>query len=298
MASANIDSPPKKEPLFWSHLLGWFRSIPRTALLSLVGPSLLLLIGYFGWLFYGAPHYEKTFYGLSKENVILTQPEWIRSSVTDEVFKVSGLENVSIIDNEVNAVVARAFDAHPSIRKTQQVQIVAGGRVLVKAEFRQPVAMVHCEGEDGKSSFLPIDKEGVLLPRENFQESDVPRYIWIYASGIKDSDERLEGRKFGDPRIEQAAQICGFLAPYRDHAMIRRLHVYSSTQPKKGWMFELITAAGPDKAGPRIKWGCALGMEGISEPAPNVKLGRLLDAASNASLWSRESLDLTAVDNE
>jgi hypothetical protein len=34
-------------------------------------------------------------------------------------------------------------------------------------------------------------------------------------------------------------------------------------------------------------------MEGISEPAPNVKLGRLLDAASNASLWSRESLDLT-----
>jgi hypothetical protein len=264
----------------------------------MVGPSLLLLIGYFGWLFYGAPHYEKTFYGLSKENVILTQPEWIRSSVTDDVFKVSGLENVSIIDNEVNAVVARAFDAHPSIRKTQQVQIVAGGQVLVKAEFRQPVAMVHCEGEDGKSSFLPIDKEGVLLPRENFQESDVPRYIWIYASGIKDSDERLEGRKFGDPRIEQAAQLCGFLAPYRDRAMIRRLHVYSSIQPKKGWMFELITAAGADKVGPRIKWGCALGMEGISEPAPNVKLGRLLDAASSASLWSRESLDLTAVGNE
>lgn len=298
MASANIDSPPKKEPLLWAHLFGWFRSIPRTALLSMVGPSLLLLVGYFSWLFYGAPHYEKTFYGLSKDNVVLSEPEWIKSSVTEDVFKVNGLENVSIFDYQAPAVIARAFDSHPSIRKTQQVQIVAGGKILVKAEFRQPVAMVHCEGEDGNSSFLPIDKDGVLLPRENFQESDVPRYIWIYASGIRDSDDRLEGRKFGDQRIEEAAQLCGFLAPHRDQAMIRRVHVYTSNQPKKGWVFELITAAGADRPGPRIKWGCALGMEGISEPAPNIKLGRLLDAASNAGLWSRESLDLTTSSGE
>ena len=295
MASANVDLPPKKEPLFWAHLFGWIRSIPRSALLSMVGPSLLLLIGYFSWLFYGAPHYEKTFYGLAKENVLLTQPEWIRSSVTEEVFTVNGLENISIFDNQAAAVIARAFDSHPSIRKTHQVQLVAGGQVLVKAEFRQPVAMVHCEGEDGNSSFLPIDKDGVLLPRENFQESDVPKYIWIYASGIRESDNRLEGRRFGDPRIEQAAQLCGFLAPHRENTMIRRVHVYASSQAQKGWVFELMTASGVDKSGPRIKWGCAIGLEGISEPSANAKLSRLLDAASNASLWSRESLDLTGV---
>lgn len=298
MASADIESQTKKEPLIWSHLLGWFRSIPRTALLSMVGPSLLLLIGYFGWLFYGAHHYEKTFYGINQEDVLLTQPDWLRSSITDDVFRAGGLEHLSIFDNQATAVIARAFDSHPSVRKTQQVQLVAGGRVLVKAEFRQPVAMVHCEGEDGRSSFLPIDREGVLLPREHFQESDVPRYIWIYAAGIRDSDDRLEGRRFGDARIEQAAELCALLAPHREHAMIRRVNVYGSGQSRRGWVFELITAAGADKVGPRVKWGCAIGLEGIAEPSASNKLSRLLDAASNRTLWSRESLDLTVSDRD
>jgi hypothetical protein len=290
--ASDIENPAQKEPLFWAHLFGWFRSIPRTALLSMVGPSLLLLLGYFGWYFYGARHVEYSLNGIRKENVLLTQPDWIKSSVTDDVFQVSGLEKVSLLDAQAPVVIARAFDAHPTIRRTQRVQLVASGQILVKAEFRLPVAMVHCEERDGTSSFLPVDREGVLLPRDHFTQDDVPRYIWIYAPGVKDSEDRLEGRRFGDPRIEQAAALCAYLQAYRDRAMISRVNVYT-VQGKPGWRFELITAGGGDRTGPRIYWGCALGQEGITEPAPLTKLTKLLDAASDRTLWSQPSIDLT-----
>jgi hypothetical protein len=293
MASAEVESPPKKEPLFWAHLLGWFRSIPRTALLSMVGPSLLLLFGYFGWRYYGARHYENTFYGISKPNVIVSQPEWIKTSVVDEVFEKTGLENVSLFDSQAALVIARAFDAHPTVRKTHRVHLVSGGQVFVNAEFREPVAMVHCDSDDGRSSFLPIDREGVLLPRDHFQQKDVPNYIWIYAKGIRDSEDRLEGRRFGDVRIEQAAALSAYLAPYRERAMISRINVYTTGQGKSAWKFELVTAGGPNKPGPRILWGCPLGQEGLAEPAAQAKLTRLLDAASDRNAWSQEVIDLS-----
>ena len=82
MASAEVNTANQTQPIFWNHLGNWIRLIPRSAVLSMIGPSLLLLIGYFGWRFYGAKSYDAAFYGLRKENLVLTQPPvWLKDSI-------------------------------------------------------------------------------------------------------------------------------------------------------------------------------------------------------------------------
>ncbi len=120
MASAEVTPPTQSQPLFWNHVLKWIRSIPRAALLSMIGPSLIMLLCYFGWRFYGAKHFDLKFHGIAKENIVITPaPAWLKSSVVEQVFDGSGLGNVSLLDGQAPAVIARAFDAHPAVRRNE-----------------------------------------------------------------------------------------------------------------------------------------------------------------------------------
>lgn len=293
MASAEVNPPQQASPLFWSHLAQWIRSIPRSALLSMVGPSLLLICGYFGWRYYGARHYDAAFYGVKKENVTITAaPDWLRTSIVDEVFSKTGLSHLSLLDAQSPAIIARAFDAHPAVLKTHRVQPFAGGEISISIEYRTPVAMLYCEPErEGeKPEFLPLDAEGVLLPvKGNFTETDVPRYIWIYVEGMKRPNQN-EGTRIGDTRVEEATKLCKLLAPYRNHALIERVYVVPARSPGKSrWNLEIETNGGK---GPRIIWGNAPGFEGMREPSASEKLRKLIDAVSDRSQWSKAQINL------
>lgn len=310
MASAEVNNANQTQPIFWSHLGNWIRLIPRSAVLSMIGPSLLLLIGYFGWRFYGAKSYDAAFYGLRKENLILTQPPvWLKDSIVEQVFHTSGLENLSLLDSQTPAVLARTIDQHPAVRKTHRVQPVSGGQIFVSVEYRTPVAMVHCELNDeirevlklrkvelntsGDDLFVPIDKDGVLLPESNFSQSDVMNYLWIYADELKFDPDWKHGNKFTDPRIIEAARLCNLLAPYRSQVKAERVVVVQAKVGGKSPYRLAIETAAP---GPTVVWGEAPelpSMEGSIDPVSRSKISKLLDAASDRNQWSKGLIDLT-----
>ena len=310
MASAEVNTANQTQPIFWNHLGNWIRLIPRSALLSMMGPSLLLLIGYFGWRFYGAKSYDAAFYGLRKENLILTQPPvWLKDSIVEQVFHASGLENLSLLDSQTPAVLARTIDQHPAVRKTHRVQPVSGGQIFVSVEYRTPVAMVHCELNDeirevlklrkvelntsGDDLFVPIDKDGVLLPESNFSQSGVMNYLWIYADELKFDPDWKHGNKFTDPRIIEAARLCNLLAPYRSQVKAERVVVVQAKVSGKSPYRLAIETASP---GPTVVWGEAPelpSMEGSIDPVSRSKISKLLDAASDRNQWSKGLIDLT-----
>jgi hypothetical protein len=310
MASAEVNTANQTQSIFWNHLGNWIRLIPRSALLSMMGPSLLLLIGYFGWRFYGAKSYDAAFYGLRKENLILTQPPvWLKDSIVEQVFHASGLENLSLLDSQTPAVLARTIDQHPAVRKTHRVQPVSGGQIFVSVEYRTPVAMVHCELNDeirevlklrkvelntsGDDLFVPIDKDGVLLPESNFSQSDVMNYLWIYADELKFDPDWKHGNKFTDPRIIEAARLCNLLAPYRSQVKAERVVVVQAKVGGKSPYRLAIETASP---GPTVVWGEAPelpSMEGSIDPVSRSKISKLLDAASDRNQWSKGLIDLT-----
>jgi hypothetical protein len=296
MASAEVNSRP--QPLFWRHLGLWIQSIPRSALLSMIGPLVLCVCGYLGWRFYGAPRLDLAYYGLKKENIHLSpaQPSWMRTTkVLDDVFQGSSLANMSLLDSQTPIVLARVFDAHPCVRATQRVERMAG-QVMVKLEYRLPVAMVACQVPDqatGKDqhSFLPVDADAVLLKTDNFLPEDVPKYISIYAESLNSNHKLVDGKPFDDSRVKEAVKLCQLLQPIREAAKITRVYVYPSRRverlEKALWFLEIETADGP-----RIQWGSAPGLEGFGEPTAETKIKQLLSAITDSKQWSQEHIRL------
>ena len=276
-----------------------FKAIPKAAILSMVGPMALLLAGYLGWRFYGAKALDTTYYALKKENIHISDPpSWLRSDVISEVFEQSGLERMSLLDDQTSAVIAKAFDSHPWIKKTHRVHRMAGGQIMINAEFRQPVAMVHCQAETNNStgtmdqeSFLPVDSEGILLPTKDFSQDDIPNYMLIYAQNIRASEYPRVGMVLADPQITEAILLCRFLGPLRAQGLskLSSVYVYPSTAAGKSrWRLELTT-----KGGPRIMWGSAPTRESNTEPTANTKLKRLVELIGDSTQWAQAEVDLT-----
>lgn len=278
-----------------------FKTIPKAAILSMVGPMALLLAGYLGWRFYGAKALDTTYYAIKQENIhISDQPSWLRaevvSNVVAEVYEQRGLGRMSLLDDQTNAVIAKAFDSHPWIKKTHRVHRMAGGQIMINAEFRQPVAMVHCQddgqpGTTNQESFLPIDGEGVLLPTKDFSQDDIPNYMLIYAQSIRSSDYPRVGMILADPQIQEAILLCRFLGPLRTQGLSKLSSVYVYPNPtgaKSRWKLEMTT-----KGGPRVMWGSAPTREGNSEPTANTKLKRLIELIGDATQWAQAEVDLS-----
>jgi hypothetical protein len=288
MASAELKSQPE-QPIFWNQVVSWLRSIPRSAILSMVGPSLLCLFGYFGWLYYGAHNLDMAYYGLKKENIYLTnQPQWLKkTNVLDDVFIGGSLSRLSLMDVKTTEILVRVFGAHHAIRKTHRVEKLAGG-VAISVEYRMPVAMVHIPDEDG---YLPVDQEGVLLDEVNFSPSDIPQFIIIHASGGALPNISVAGKKFGDQRIEEAAGLCSLLAPLKEKCKISQVLVYPSSKTGKSrWNLEIVTT----DTGPKFFWGSGPGVEpGLGEPSTEMKLNQLLATLRDSKQWTQATIDLS-----
>jgi hypothetical protein len=280
-----------------------FKAVPKAAILSMVGPMALLLAGYLGWRFYGANALDTAYYALKQENIhISDRPTWLRSDVISEVFEQSGLDRMSLLDDQTSAVIAKAFDSHPWVKKTHRVHRMAGGQIVINAEFRQPIAMVHCQasleqgldappGSNDQESFLPVDGEGILLPTKDFSQDDIPNYILIYAQNIRASDYPRVGMILADPQIAEAILLCRFLAPMRAQgiAKLSSIYVYPNASGSTSrWRLEITT-----QGGPRILWGSAPSHEATSEPTANTKLKRLVELSRDSTKWAQAELDLT-----
>ncbi len=250
----------------------------RVALFTILAPAFLLIFGYVAWSLWGAKH-------LQIDNLDVTpQPPWIRADVVREVFEGSNLSDLTTLDHQATPMVAHAFDSHPWVRRAIRVQKLAGGKIKVDVEYREPIAMVFYDKGQGDSNqanpqlqFLPVDQDGVLLPSADFTPDQVLDFLIIYAPGA--APMGLVGHEFGDVRIHESVKLCKLLAPLRRELRLERIYVDDDPRnPRQGnWLFEIGATGRGTTPGRRFVWGHAPGKETRGEPSADRKLARLID---------------------
>ncbi len=295
-ASRSTNDPAKGSPR-WQRALESLARIPKIAFISVLGPFVLLVVGYLLWVNYGAKHLNTSLYGVLAENMIVTpQPAWIQSPVLTEVFQDSDLGRLSTLDRQMSSAVYNAFRKHPWIRKVFRVQKLAGAQVQVDVEYREPLAMVYCEVPnevdsqerpnatklqkpvstpiqkgDRTIAFLPVDVDGVLLPTKDFTREQVPQFMLIYAQSA--APLGMVGGEYGDARVKEALLLCRLLKDDREKMGIERVYVYpdpASEGPSR-WTLEITTRT------KKIRWGHPPGLESPGEPGSPSKLRKLGD---------------------
>ncbi len=275
-------------------------SIPRTAALSMVGPAILIVLGYVLWIKYGASSLDHSLYGLQPQNITLSpQPEWIKSDINDEVYRGSRLERVSLLDREASSTIAAAYNNHPWISRVLRVQKMAGAQVKVDVSYRRPFAYIHHErfisaaaptetdglplntmsanNSDGESAgqrqaaiedlYFLVDEQGIFLPRIAWDD----RYIKIFCPNAEPPTGKV-GTPYNDPRVVKALSLCTVLEESRIALGVDRINVKvenpGSLQVR--WVFEIQL-----KDDRRVYWGHAPGEEVAGEANARSKLSDL-----------------------
>lgn len=277
-----------------SRLAAIVRHIPGGALLFAV--LLLVMLGYFGWYYYGAEHLDQALYSLRLENLKVTpQPEWIKTKVVEEVYQKHRLDRVSLLDPRANASLAQAFETHHWVKTTSRVSKAAGGKVVVDMVYRQPAAMIYVQRVDPQTGqvdvgFFPIDGDGTMLPTADFSKEDVRKYFIIYAQDAHPAGD--VGMPYGDVRIMEALSLCEFLEHYREAwgLEVIEIHQDSLSGGASPWSLTIFTR---DKRR-QIVWGHAPRQEGSGELPADEKLKRLV--AWNAQPLPTGSSELQTID--
>ncbi len=250
--------------------------IPGGALLFAVVP--LLMLGYFGWYYWGAEHLDQALYALRIENLVTTpQPTWIRTTkVREEVFENGGLGQISLLDPQASATIAHAFESHSWVQQATRVTKLSGGKVTVDLIYRRPIAMVHYAGHKTSAAnaapagYYPVDETGVILPTADFDQSQVWNYLLIYAEGAMAPCDI--GMAYSDSRIRQALNLCRLLEPSRMELRLEGIYVVPDERMvgTAGWLMWIRTA--DDR---KVLWGHAPGNEVPGEVNAKSKLEKL-----------------------
>ncbi len=272
----------------WGRLAQLLQFVPGGALLFAVVP--LLILGYFGWYYWGAEHLDKALYAVRIENLITTpQPTWIRSTkVREEVFASGGLGQLSLLDPQASATIAHAFESHSWVQQATRVTKLTGGKVTVDLIYRRPIAMVHYDGSKTTATtnapppgYYPVDESGVILPTADFDQSQVWNYLLIYAEGAMAPCDI--GMAYSDSRIRQALQLCRVLETERIDLRLEGIYVVADERlvGTAGWLMWIRTADNK-----KVLWGHAPGNEVAGEANAQLKLAKLVQwrGEGNSSL--------------
>lgn len=275
MGQENANNPPPPPPpTVYQQWAARFRDTAGSGLAFALIP--LLLLGYFGWYYYGAQHLDKTLYALKIENIELTpKPPWIRSDIKAQIYRENGLSQVSLLEPQATATIAHAFDSHVWIKNTNRVRKLSGGKVVVDVTYRRPAAMIYYEPlikppvtATPKGLCYPVDEEGVVLPGDEFAEK-VHDYFMIFAPNAAPAGKRMA---FGDERIAAALALCRLLEPQRVPLKLDCIHVEPDSIDQQlggfnSWIMHVVTE---DKR--EIIWGHAPGKESKDELSIEEKL--------------------------
>jgi cell division septal protein FtsQ len=175
---------------------------------------------------------------------------------------------------------SQAFLLNPWVAHVEKVTTAYPARVHVALLFRRPVAMVEVYG-----GLLPIDRDGVLLPTEDFSPGEARNYPRI--AGVKSSPLGPLGTAWGDPVIEAAAKLADVLRGEWDALQLHHIaeHDRAATDGSR-LAFDLVT-----RGGTIFIWGSAPHDESDGEPEASKKLARLFQ-------WSEtgQSLEQVPID--
>ena len=254
--------------------------VAAPAVLSILWPAILLISGYAAWQHWGSEYVAHKYYGVQASAIqVTTPPNYVRSDIIKTVYRDAAMDQLSLLDEQACAKVASAFASNAWVRRVVGVRKMAGGRLNVRLEYRQPVAMVHVisrHPEHDGAGFFAIDGEGVLLPPSDFSRSETVNYLHIIVPGAYPTGG--VGAEFGDSRVQAAAMLAYLLNPLREKLEITSIGVHGDLRQNPVVQLEI---AGVENR--RWFWGSPPGSEAQGEPTAPMKLQSLLDGAPPGS---------------
>jgi hypothetical protein len=194
-------------------------------------------------------------------------PHWVPHDLVTQVVENADLpRELSLLDVNLVVEVAEAFRLSPWVEEVVSVNKSYPARVEVVVTYRRPVAMVEV-----KQGHYPIDAHGVLLPPQEFSVADTRTYPTI--TGVVSTPQGPAGTEWGDPVVEDAAQLAAELAPCWKTLGLAAIVCPRAAEghAKIDEGVFLLTA----KGGSRIIWGHAPGTDHPGELSTNQKIGRL-----------------------
>ena len=209
---------------------------------------------------------------------VTEQPPWIRCDVCAEAFRDGSLSGLTIGMQDLTLRVAEAFSMHSWVQRVTYVSKRYPDTVVVDSVYRKPVAMVEVEDAAGNRGLFPVDREGILLPPDDFMPTanpsvsveDFPR---LRSDGLYPTSP--PGRRWGDIRVQSGALLAELLTPYWKRfglsEIVARRGPRVGTEPGAP-SFELRTSGHTV-----ILWGHAPGAEITGEATADKKIAQLAD---------------------
>ncbi|MCL2743487.1 MAG: hypothetical protein FWE67_06530 [Planctomycetaceae bacterium] len=159
---------------------------------------------------------EKKFL-LKHENIsVPSLPEWMPENFVEIVLNSSGLENSSLLfdkdlsfEKELPKKLSEAFAANPWVESVESVVLRFPSGADVKLTYRTPAALV----EIAPQQFLPIDKNGIVLPSDSLQKIEAAKlHSYPKVIGISSKPPEKIGSPWNDVNVTSAASLAAILA--------------------------------------------------------------------------------------
>lgn len=253
------------EDPWWSGMLGGEGAAPWPwTTLGLTG--LVLVIGIGGWL--GRDLMLTRLAGpepapLEASDIVLADaPSWTPQVVHAAIRStVRAHTDRRPVDGEGLRAAAEALRRDPWVRQLHQIRRTPQGTVLVRAELREPAALVSTH-----HGYILIDREGVRLPL-TYQDRHLPHLDLPIVRGVM-ADPPVIGERWPGLRVQAALEMMQTL---ETEAWANRLTVIDvATHDRLGrpevWL---------ELAGVWVKWGLAPGVAKGLEPPADIKLDAL-----------------------
>ncbi|RMG35328.1 MAG: hypothetical protein D6725_12765 [Planctomycetota bacterium] len=192
-------------------------------------------------------------------------PRWVPTSLREQVLSRAGFPTeLSLLDADLNARLAAAFAAHPWVRRVVRVQKTVPARIVVELEYREPLACVR----DRRGRWLPIDRDGVLLPVEDLPVSFLAELPKVVGLEELPPPDRV-GVVWSTAQVGAAVSLLERLRGDWERFELQAIECLSGSAPDDP-QFALIT-----QGGSRILWGHAGESGHPQEPPSEEKVAKL-----------------------
>ncbi len=205
---------------------------------------------------------------------LVDAPVWMSEGIKDQVRQTASAQiDPDPMDGRSLREAADVLRQDPWVREVIQVSRRTGGRILVSARYRQPVAVI--EGMDG---YHLVDDQGVCLPGL-YQANEVKGLGLVMVLGVSTPPPANAGEVWPGEEVSAGLSLIRLLAaePYMDK--IRSFDV--GQRDERGRLrLVLHTEDGT------VRWGLPPGEEHAIEPDAQVKLGWLRQLAQRDATLS------------